>query len=263
MNTDQFENRMILAMEGELSESEYNLLLKEIEANEPLSSMWNDYLELYQGMESMPFEMPSDRVSERFHNWLEPQPSGMKAKIVNLTQKDLKNNLFVVWKKWVGVAAVLICVFGFWQMYEYNQNVEHTLADVSHQMKTLMKQQSSTARIKAIRVNYAANSTSVNDKMIQVLIDVLNKDESSNVRLAAVETLANYMDQDKVREALIKRLAEEGDGGVKLSIITSLGQQQDENLKSTLKNIVNDDSQERFVIDEAHMQLIRYEKIDI
>ena len=34
--------------------------------------------------------------------------------------------------------------------------------------------------------------------MIQVLIDVLNKDESSNVRLAAVETLAQYIEQERV-----------------------------------------------------------------
>ena len=186
-----------------------------------------------------------------------------EAKVVNIAQTGVRKGPIVMWRRWAGVAAVLICVFGFWNMYENNREAVNTLADVSMQMETLMKQQSSTDRIKAIRVNYTPDANGVDDKMINVLINVLNKDESSNVRLAAVETLANYMNHSQVREALIKRLLEEKDGGVKLSIITSLGQQQDENLKSTLENIVNDDSQEKFVIDEAHMQLIRFEKIDI
>jgi len=262
MNIDQFENRMILALEGELSDTEYDLLLEEIEANEPLASIWTEYKDLYEGMESVPHDVPSERVKAKFHNWLESE-SNEGTQVIDIAQQGVKKGPILMWRKWAGVAAIFVCLFGFWKMYEYNQNVENTLADVSLQMKALMDQQSSTARIKAIRVNYDPNATSVDDKMIQVLIDVLNNDPSSNVRLAAVETLANYMDQNIVREALIKRLAEEGDGGVKLSIITGLSQQQDENFKSTLENIVNDDSQEKFVIDEAHMQLIRFEKIDI
>ncbi len=262
MNTDQLENRMILALEGELSDSEFDLLLDEVKANETLTEIWEEYKELYDGMESMPHDVPSDRVKERFHSWLESE-SDEGSRMVDIAQQGVRKGPIMMWRKWASVAAIFVVTFGFWKMYEHNQNVEHTLADVSLQMKSLMEQQSSTARIKAIRVNYNPNHASVNDKMIQVLIDVLYNDRSSNVRLAAVETLANYMDQNIVREALIKRLADESDGGVKLSIITSLGQQQDENLKSTLENIVNDDSQEKFVIDEAHMQLIRFEKIDI
>jgi len=262
MNIDQYENRMILALEDDLSESEYNLLLKEIESNEELTSIWNNFKDLYEDMDSVPQEIPSENVKDRFYDWLEDE-SDNKTKVVDIAQKGVKKGPIIMWRKWASAAAVLVCVFGFWSMYENNKTVENTLADVSIQMETLMEQKSSTDRIKAIRVNYNPNAGGVDDKMIKVLIDVLNNDVSSNVRLAAVETLANYMNQSTVREALIKRLMEEEDGGVKLSIITSLGQQQDENLKSTLENIVNDDSQEKFVIDEAHMQLIRFEKIDI
>lgn len=262
MNIEQFEDKVIQAMEGDLSDMDYQQLLKHAESDEKLKAIWSSYEELYHGMESVPLDIPSDLVRDKFYNWLGAQ-NGQEARVVDIAQNGVKKGPFLIWRKWAGAAAILICVFGFWKMYEHNQNVENTLADVSNQMKTLMEQQSSTERIKAIRVNYNPNSTSVDDKMIQVLIDVLNNDQSSNVRLAAVETLAIYMDQGQVREALIKRLAEENDGGVKLSIITSLGQQQDENLKSTLEDIVNDDSHEKFIKDEAHMQLIRFEKIDL
>lgn len=262
MNIDQWESKMILALEGELSETEYQHLVEEIKNDATLLSIWNSYEVLYEEMETVPQEIPSAIVKNRFEGWLAAQEID-NTKIVDIAQNDTKKRPLILWRRWAGAAAVLLCVFGFWKVYEYNQNVQSQLADVGNQMAILMEQQSSTERIKAIRVNYSPSANNIDDKMIQVLIDVLYEDKSSNVRLAAVETLAHYMDEDKVREALIKRLSEESDGGVKLSIITSLSQQQDENFKSTLENIVNDDSQEKFVIDEAHMQLIRFDKIDI
>ena len=262
MNIDQIEDRMILALEGELNAIEYEHLMKEIETNENLKQLWKGYRELYGDLDSVTHEAPSPKVKMRFDTWLENQTS-TSEKVVDMAPKGIRKGPILLWRRWAGVAAVFIGLLGFWNLYEHNRQVENTLADVSSQMEELMAQQSSTARIKAIRVNYNPNSASVDDRMIQVLIDVLNEDESSNVRLAAVETLAQYMQQEKVREALISRLATERDGGVKLSIITSLGQRQDETFKSTLKKIVNDDSQEKFVIDEAHMQLIRFDKVDM
>lgn len=262
MNIDQIENKMILALEGELSEKENILLMAEIDGNEALQSMWTDYKEMYQGLDNVSYEEPSIRVKDNFHNWLDNQTSE-STKVIDIAHTEVKKGPVVLWRKWAGIAAVFVCALGFWSVYQHNQNVENTLADVSKQMESLMDLQSSTDRIKAIRVNYNSNDVSVDQKMIKVLIGVLNEDQSSNVRLAAVETLSNYMDQETVREALIKRLTEENDAGVKLSIITNLGRQKDQKLKSTLENIVNDDSQEKFIIDEAHMQLIRIEKMDI
>ena len=262
MNIDEFEDRMIQALEGELSDGAYEQLMKEIEVDETLKQVWKGYKELYIDLDSVPPDEPSSKVKHRFDIWLEDQVS-QSEKVVDIAAKGVRKGPILLWRRWAGVAAVFIGLLGFWNLYEHNLQVENTLADVSLQMEVLMAQQSSTARIKAIRVNYNPNSNSVDDKMIQVLIDVLNEDESSNVRLAAVETLAQYIQQERVREALISRLAVERDGGVKLSIITSLGRRQDETFKSTLEKIVNDDSQEKFVIDEAHMQLIRFDEVDI
>lgn len=262
MNIELIEERMIRALEGELSKTDYDQLIGEVEANEDLQLVWKDYQDLYSAMEEVPQDIPSPGVEVRFKEWLDDQQTS-ETQVVDIAQKGIRKGPIVLWRRWAGIAAILIGVLGFWQVYEHNNRVESQLASMTEQMKGMMEEQSSTARIKAIRVNYNPSNSKVDDKMIQVLIDVLNTDQSSNVRLAAVETLAQYMDNDLVRESLIKRLGTERDGGVKLSIITSLSQQQDESLKSTLENIVNDDSQEKFVIDEAHMQLIRYEKMDI
>ena len=261
MNIDQFEHKMILALEGDLPKSEYDTLMAEIELSEELQQIWVSYQELYSDLETVPYEQPSERVKDNFYTWLDNQTDD-QGKTVDISMAQNKTRILSI-KRGASVAAILVCVFGFWKAYEHNAKVENTLADMSKQMETLMDQQSSTDRIKTIRVNYNPNEGDLDDKMIQVLINVINVDQSSHVRLTAVEVLTKYMDKENVREALIKRLMEEDDATVKLSIISSLGQQQDENSKLTLENIVNDDSQEKFVIDEAHMQLIRYEKVEI
>ena len=262
MNIDHFEERMIAALEGELNQKEYDDLMSEIKEDKELQNVWNSYKSLYHGFESVPFEKPSPKVRERFDDWVETLPKD-QSKIVDIGQKSSRSGRFEVWRKWAGVAAVLVVVLGFWGLYNQNVRVERDMEKMANSMEELLNQQSSTERIKAIRVNFNSNSETVDDKLINMLIDVLKNDKSSNVRLAAVESLGNYMDSELVREAMIQHVTEEGDAGVKLSIITTLGQYKDENVKSTLEKIVNDDSQEKFVIDEAHMQLIRFETIDI
>ena len=62
MNIDQYENRMILALEGDLSDSEYNQLMEEIEVNHELASIWSSYKDLYSDMDNVPQELPSENV---------------------------------------------------------------------------------------------------------------------------------------------------------------------------------------------------------
>ena len=257
MNIDRLEEKMIQACEGELTELEYNLLMKEIKANEELEGIWKSYQELYMDMAAVEEAIPSPSLRNNFQNWLEEE--AVSTEMPQASSTIISMN----WRRWAGIAAIFVCVFGFWRMYEHNVMVEKSLAQVSSQMENMMSQQSSTERIKAIRVNFNELDQNTDKNMIEVLIRVLHNDESSNVRLAAVETLAQHMDSELVREALIKSLSTERDGGVKFSIITHLGQFQNEDVKSVLENIVNDDSQERFVIDEAHMQLIRFDEVEI
>jgi hypothetical protein len=226
----------------------------QISKDENLTEIWENYQELYSDIDLFPIDQPSLKVKHNFSKWLEDESESLDDQT-----SEVKFVKLLTWKRWASVAAIFICVFGFWQVYNQNQQLGSSLAN----LESMMKVQSPTERIKAIRVNYNQEQTDVDDKMIDVLINVLFADLSSNVRLAAVETLSDYIDRPDVRTALIKSIATEKDGGVKLAIVLSLGQIQNEEIKSTLENIVNDDSQEKYVIDGAHMQLIRLDKVDI
>jgi len=96
-----------------------------------------------------------------------------------------------------------------------------------------------------------------------VLLKVLQVDQSSNVRLAAVETLSNYTDNENVRSGLISIITSETDAFVKIAILNALGRHNNEEVKRTLESITNDESQQKFIIDEAHLQLIKLDKIEL
>lgn len=254
MNTSQWEDKMITALDGDLGQPEKDQLMNQINNDEQLTELWENYQKLYSHIEMVPVDIPNLSVKHNFGKWLEDEAGSIE----NQT-KDAKVVKLLPWKRWASVAVICVCVLGFWQVYNQDQQLGDSLANLESKMKV----QSPTERIKAIRVNYNQEQIDVDGQMIEVLINVLLTDESSNVRLAAVETLSNYMDNPIVRTALIKTIATEKDGGVKLAIIDSLGKKQSKEIISTLESIVNDDSQEKYVIDGAHMQLIRLDKVDI
>ncbi|MFT4534354.1 MAG: hypothetical protein ACJA1A_002381 [Saprospiraceae bacterium] len=245
---------MIAALEGDMGQTQKEQMMIQIENDEHLTEIWENYNKLYSHIELVAIDVPSLSVKHNFSKWLAEEAGSIE----NQTKRAKVVKLFP-WRKWAGIAAVFVCVLGFWQVYNKNQQMGSSLAN----LELMMQVQSPTERIKAIRVNYKHEQIDVDGQMIEVLVNVLFTDKSSNVRLAAVETLSNYMDSPKVRTALIKAIATEKDGGVKLAIIDSLGKKQNKEIISTLENIVNDDSQEKYVIDGAHMQLIRLDKVDI
>lgn len=254
MNISHWEDKIIAAMEGDLIQSEKDELMLQISRDKDLTDMWENYQQLYSDIDLVPIDKPNLAVKHNFIKWLNAEAEGLK----NQTGEGKVVRLFP-WGKWASVAAIFVCVLGFWQMYNQNQQLGSSLAN----LESLMQVQSPTERIKAIRVNYNQDQGDIDSEMIDVLVNVLFTDQSSNVRLAAVETLSNYMDRSEVRMALIKSIATEKDGGVKLAIIDSLGKNQNDEIKNTLENIVNDDSHEKYVIDGAHMQLIRLDNVDM
>lgn len=251
MNIEKVEKQIIAYLEGELTVSQEQEILELVKSNADVRRLWDSYKEMYQMMESAPSEVPSDNLQMRFTNFLAAQEEAEPRKTISM----------IPWKRLTAVAASLALFFMFWSMNKQNRQMEETLVNVNNQLHQMMQEQSPTERIKTIRVNYSNDPQNNDQQMIQLLVDVLENDESSNVRLAAAETLGGYARHENVRSALIRALGVERDGSIKHTIVQILGRRIDDKIITTLEQIVNDDSQEKFVIDEAHMQLIRYGKV--
>ena len=69
---------------------------------------------------------------------------------------------------------------------------------------TLLEQSSANRRLEG--VSEANKIGKVDDQVINALLRTLNKDPNVNVRLAAIESLTNYVDDPKVRQGLIQSI---------------------------------------------------------
>lgn len=246
MNTENIEDKIISYFENELSETE----IKEIDhlrSNNPeINMLFIQYNKMYSDLENIPKHVPSDKMRVRFNQFLNEEIKQKKRGRI----KSL----------YVSISAIAAIFIGGIFIANYLSEDSNVKTEQSPKLASidLISNHKPTNRIKAIRVNYKEQN-GVDDKMVKTLVEVLENDESSNVRLVAVQTLGDFIDRSEVRESLIRHLSYEDDGIVKLEIINVLARIKDQKSKTTLENIAKDESQQKFVKDEAYMQLIRFE----
>lgn len=249
MNIDLIENKIISSLEGELNPSEERELQQAIANDENIKAIWDHYSEMYQLMDGDMYELPQADLQCKFDKWIETEkkndnkPKG--GKIWNLFGF---NNV-------LGIAAAALLLLTVWMTMDTGSN---NITANNNFLASNTIVESPTERIKTIRVNHSASEGKDNSEMLQMLFNVLKDDSSSNVRLAAAETLGNHVESENVRVGLIKALENETDGFVKLAIIHALGKNLNDNVKQTFERLVLDDSQEKFVKDEAYIKLIQY-----
>jgi len=252
MNMDKWEDRVIQYFEGEISVSDQTLLKKEKEINPDVEKLFNTYKDIYGLVGNVQEELPPASIRTNFNKFLEAEISKETGSSKSTTKVSKG-----IWT----ILALLILGGLIWIVMSRKTKDSEVLhfAQSENQRIEEFENTSPATRIKTLRVNYNQESD-VDDKMVETLLDMLSNDPSSNVRLAVVETLSPLLRNDNVREGLVKALKYEEDGFVKLEIINALGKKMDATILETFGNLVNDNTQEKFVKDEAYLQMIQFDK---
>ena len=103
---------------------------------------------------------------------------------------------------------------------------------------SLLSQPSASARLQG--VSYSAAVQRPNTKTLTALVNTLNTDPNSNVRLAAVEALYLFRNQSGVKDSLLNALAVQDSPLVQVALIDLLveirEQRASEALKALIKN---------------------------
>ena len=89
------------------------------------------------------------------------------------------------------------------------------------------------------------------------LIETMNTDDNANVRLAAVDALSEFADEDKVRKALINGLATQDKAVVQIALINLMVRLKENRAIEPLKKIIEDDNSIEVVKDEAHFGVFK------
>lgn len=140
-------------------------------------------------------------------------------------------------------SAVLI-IAGFAGGYLFNSGnssdvkiLTKEVADLKETMMlSLIEKESATDRLKA--VSLTSEMDNVSTQVTDALFKTLNSDPSVNVRLAALEAIAPYAKIGKVREGLIRSIAQQDSPLVQVALAELMGQLQEKKSVSEFDKIL-------------------------
>jgi hypothetical protein len=170
-----------------------------------------------------------------------PAPQVVKMS-ANPPSESKVRPLYTRWA--MGVAAsVALLIVGFYAgrnlQFADNQPliVEMQGLKKTVEMLAQLKAESASERIKA--VGYASEVKGEgSEQAIDALIQTLNTDENTNVRLAAANALFVYKDIPKVREALIQSMQMQEDPAIKIALINMMIALKEKKAKKTIEDFI-------------------------
>ena len=103
-------------------------------------------------------------------------------------------------------------------------------------MMALLEKESSRDRLKAVKISN--EMTDVSGPVVEALLRTLNNDENVNVRLAAIEALADFSQNPKVRKGLINAIQYQDSPMVQLTLAELMVFLQDKKSVEEFKNLM-------------------------
>lgn len=186
-----------------------------------------------------------------------PSPSlAMDDKFYSMLGKEKKKQGFSTLSftmSWSWLAprlafSLVLVIAGFAGGYLFNGRPDSDVAELTEQvaslketmMLSLLEKESATDRLKA--VSLTTEMDKVSQTVTQALFQALNSDPSVNVRLAALEAIAPYSKDGKVREQLIRSIAKQESPLVQLALAELMGRLQEKKSVREFEKILKDEN---------------------
>lgn len=196
---------------------------------------------LFKEIDNADVQLPGNELKKAFVDMLE------KEKRMEDNSGISKVSLFTKYKMvWQIAAAVLLLFTGYFLGSNKNNispandkltEMHNELTEVKQMMAlSLLNNESASQRIKA--VNYTEEIQQPDNKIIEALINTLNTDKNSNVRLAAVYSLSRFKNNKTVQEAFIRTLNRQNDPMIQIVIINLLVEIQDVKAVDEIKKLL-------------------------
>lgn len=122
---------------------------------------------------------------------------------------------------------------------------------------TLLKTQSASERIKG--VNWTERINQPDTEVLAALFQTLNYDQNVNVRLAALEALTRFYDQDEVRGGLIESLPNQSSPLIQLAMLDVFVEARDTEAVPTFKTLLQKESLNETVRERVTLRLTELE----
>lgn len=251
------ESQLIDYIEGNLSESDRSKIEKELIADVELYKQYEKLRKLFQAFKQVQKLEPSVGMQAEFERKLSEEIA---------LEKKPRTVFTSIWYK-IAAAIVLLVLgggAGYW-ISVYQQQKSELVAlkkemELTRQVVFSQLNNSLSASQRMLGVKAAYQSVKYNnpdDEIVNALIKTMNEDDNGNVRLAALEALSSFVNEDKVRTALIESLAKQTDPVVQIALIQLLVEMKETDAIRSLQQIIDDEESIPAVKDEAHAGIFK------
>lgn len=212
MNKEKFETRSIDYMSGVMSEDEKRDFKKFLDESPEYTNQFDELAGTWEMINTLDSPEPSSNMDKTFFEML--------SKEVEKTNKKngwdtLLEGLMVIFKPQLAYGILLLGIglgVGYYMSSSDNTNLTQTILSNNEETEdvrqklvlTLLEQPSANQRLQG--VGEANKFEDVDEMVIKALLQTLNNDSNVNVRLAAIESLTNYVDKPLVRQGLVKSI---------------------------------------------------------
>ncbi|MEE9362655.1 MAG: HEAT repeat domain-containing protein [Cellulophaga sp.] len=254
MNCKEVENNIVGYIEGVLPEKDAVLMQKHISVCEICTELFKKTEEILNALESVPEAVPSKKLRTSFYSMLEEEKQ-LQPEVISLETKSK-----VSWKTAFQIAASIVFLFAGYTFgtYTMRQNSKQEIVNLIKET-TVLKQdmllamidnRSPSKRIKA--VNITEEFVKPNAKVLEALINRMQYDSNSNVRLAAAEAIAKFTESEKVKTALISALSSEKNPSIQIEIIHILVKIQDKRAIEPMKKLLEEPETPNYVKEQVN-----------
>lgn len=242
MNMKITDEQLIALLEGEQDEE----LKQHIDSDPELKKRYDELREVYSVMESAgEAEVPAH------------MEANFREALIN--EKIKARETRTPWLQIAAAVALLIIGFGAGKITTPGSSDElvalkdevQSLREVT--LRSTLQKHSASERIMA--VNRIEEKSEVNPELISTLITTLNSDESPNVRYAAMQALAKFINDDDVRAELVKSLEAQSDPLIQITLITILVEAEERSAIAPLKDIIEKEETSPEVKQQAEVAL--------
>jgi hypothetical protein len=275
MEKDNLESLLIDYIDGKVSSDERNIVEKQIAENEHTAQLYNQLKQVMSKIDHAPKLEPTSILKLNFEKALQQEilnsnkgkSAFAEASAFTSFRSDGSVGKQIFFQPFVlriaaGFIFLMICVgTAFWinknneQQKEIARLREEMDSTKRMMMAMMTNQQSASQRMLGVAASYQIGQP--DDEIVNALLKTMNDDPNTNVRLAALEALGKFHQQEHVRLALIASLSKQKDPVVQISLIRLMVEMKEKSVIRELDRLTKDKESIKAVKDEAYSGLLK------
>lgn len=255
MEREKLESLLIDYIDGKLDGLEKETIEKELIENTKTQHLYSQLKEVVNAMDvASEFELSASH-GKSFQEML-------KREMATQTQSRTIFFTPVMYRAAAAIALILSGVaIGYW-INESNQHDQELAAlktemQATKQLMLSMMSDNQSASQRMQGVNVALTISRADDEIVKALSNTLNEDPNTNVRLAALDALSKFIDEEIVRRALVTSLSKQNDPIVQIALIQLLVRMKEKSVVNTLEKIIENEKNLPAVKDEAYTGILK------